>query len=66
MYLFVFVQEHAFAGNGDACEATALVSGGFGDEDDAGPGQAGRQIFPQLLAADGWRVRTDVAGDVIF
>ena len=65
-YLFMLVQEHAFAGDGDACEAAALVASGFGDEDDAGLGQARRQVVTQLLSADGRGVRTEVTGFVVF
>ena len=51
-YLFMLVQEHAFAGDGDACEAAALVASGFGDEDDAGLGlqfrSSGRHSAPRM------------------
>lgn len=60
------IEEHPFAGDGNARKAASLVTGGFGNEQNAGTMQARFQIIPELTAADIRRCRADVALLVIF
>ena len=57
----MLIEEHPFTGDGDSRKAAALVTGSFGNEQNAGAVQAGFQVILKLTAADIRRFRTDVA-----
>ena len=62
----MMVQEHALARNGNACKAAALIPGRFGNKEVAGPAQAQLQVFGQLPAPQGRRVRSDITAFVVI